>query len=126
LLELGDDMVKLRVIPVAGLDAYKLLRRKVTNEARTWACSNRDKTRLRHSRQNSGYIDVGAAGGVLVADIHPGEDGAYSIVEKLIGRLVAWFPQEVSAINVQFAADQDTGRRPRKKKAAKKVSGASR
>jgi hypothetical protein len=104
-------MLKLQVIPQPGVDAYKLLRNKVTNEARTWKWSNKTKTRLRHSRQNSGYIQVANAAGVLTAEIHPGGDGPYFLTEKFIGRLVAWFPEDLLAINLQFAPDP-----PRKRK----------
>jgi hypothetical protein len=109
-------MIKLQIIPQSDLDAYKLLRAKVTHEARTWSWSNKAKTRLRHSRTDTGYIEVGSAEGILVAEIHPSGDDAYFLTEKFIGRLVAWFPDDIAAINLQFVA----AAQPKKVKARKK------
>jgi hypothetical protein len=108
-------MLKLQVIPQTGVDAYKLLRNKVTNEARTWSWSNKAKTRLRHSRQNSGYIQVATAAGVLTAEIHPASDGPYFLTEKFIGRLIAWFPEDLLAINLQFAPESHRKQTKKKK-----------
>jgi len=78
----------------------------VTHEARTWSWSNKAKTRLKHAQQSSGYIEVSSADGVLIAQICPGDGDPYFLVEKFIGRLVAWFQIELAAINLQFLTDE--------------------
>lgn len=99
-------MIELQVVAKAGRDAYKLLRHKVTHEARTWSWVDKRKTRLRHSQQERGHIDVGGAGSVLVARVHPKTaSDEYFLVERFIGRLTAWFPEDLVAINVQFVPD---------------------
>jgi len=96
-------MLSLQVIPQSRLDAYRLIRDKVTHEVRTWSWKNKAKTRLIHKQNTRGYIEVGSADGVLVAEIHPDdEDDAYFFAEKFIGRLVAWFQFDLVAINIQF------------------------
>ncbi len=83
-----------------GVDAYRLLRDKVTHEARTWSWKNKAKTRLIHKQNARGYIEVGSADGVVVAEIRPADDGdTYFFAEKFIGRLVAWFGADLAAIN---------------------------
>jgi hypothetical protein len=99
-------MIHIQVIPRGSRDAYKMLRDKVTHGAQTWAWTNKSKTRLRHSRENTGYIEVASADSVLVAQIHPKDSDAYFLTEKFIGRLVAWFEEELFAINVQFIPDE--------------------
>jgi hypothetical protein len=101
-------MIVLQIIPRAGTDAYKLLRDKVTHEARTWSWANRPKTRLRHVQNPSGYIEVGSADGILVGHIMPKKpQDLFFLVEKFIGRIVAWFEDDLAAINLQFIeADQ--------------------
>ena len=99
----GAKMLSLQVIPRTGVDAYRMLRDKVTHEARTWSWKNKAKTRLSHKQNPGGYIEVGSADGVLVAEIHPAdEDDTYFFAEKFIGRLVAWFQPDLAAINIQF------------------------
>jgi hypothetical protein len=105
-------MIKIQVVPQGGSDAYRLLRDKVTHEAKTWSWDNKAKTRLVHSGQSTGYVEVGSADGVLVAELYPGESGQYFLIEKFVGRLVAWFPQELFAINIQFVPEV---RKPKKK-----------
>jgi len=96
-------MLNLQIVPRAGADAYRLLRDKVTHEARTWSWKNKAKTRLIHKQNPSGYIEVGSADGVLVAEIHTdSENDTYFFAEKFIGRLVAWFQLDLAAINIQF------------------------
>jgi len=97
-------MLSLQIVPRSGIDAYRLLREKVTHEARTWAWANKAKTRLtRKDEPKLGYIEVGSADGVVVAEIHPArEDSTWVFAEKLVGRVVAWFPSEIAAINIQF------------------------
>jgi hypothetical protein len=99
-------MLKIQVVPHTGIDAYRILREKVTHEARTWSWKNKAKTRLVHSQVKSGYIEVGSADGVIVAEIHPGDGEQYFFAEKFVGRLVAWFPEELFAINIQFLSDK--------------------
>jgi hypothetical protein len=90
-------MLKIQVIPQSGTDAYRLLRDKVTHEAQTWSWDNKAKTRLVHSGEERGYIEVSSADGVLVAELHSGDRGDYFLIEKFVGRLVAWFPEELFA-----------------------------
>jgi hypothetical protein len=66
-------MISIQVVPKHGLDAYKLLRDKVTHEATTWYWVNKAKSRLRHNQVPKGYIEVGSAEGVLIAQIYPKE-----------------------------------------------------
>lgn len=96
-------MLSLQIVPRAGIDAYRVLRDKVTHEARTWSWKNKGKTRLIHQRNRSGYIEIGSADGVVVAEIHaPDQNDTYFFAEKFIGRLVAWFQPDLLAINIQF------------------------
>jgi len=95
-------MIQIQVSPRAGVDAYRLLRAKVLHDAATWYWSNKTHTRLRHV-QSAGYIDIANAGGVLVARVHPKEPrDLFYLAEKFMGRLVAWFENELTAINLQF------------------------
>lgn len=110
-------MLSLQVIPRAGVDAYRLLRDKVTHEARTWSWKNKGKTRLVHKQNAAGYIEVGRADGVVVAEIHAANEAdTYFFAEKFIGRLVAWFLPDLTAINMQFRATDAhaTGQKKRK------------
>jgi len=97
-------MISLQIVPRYGHDAYRLLRDKVTREARTWAWKNRKRTRLvRKNEPKRGYIEVGRADGVVVAEIRPARPADdWIFAEKFIGRLVAWFPSDIAAINVQL------------------------
>jgi hypothetical protein len=100
-------MIVIQVVPRAGNDAYALLRSKVLHEATTWYWSNKKKTRLRHV-QSTGHIDVYKAGDVLVAKVHPKERrDLFYLAEKFMGRLVAWFEEELAAINVQLLAEEE-------------------
>jgi hypothetical protein len=108
-------MILIQIVPRPGVDAYRILRNKVTHEAKTWSWSNRAKTRLRHKKIDSGYIDVGNVGGVVVASIHPKDPAQiYFLVEKLIGRLIAWFQDDLAAINLQFSKDVAVAKRRRR------------
>ena len=97
-------MISLQIVPHCGLDAYRLIRDKVTHQAHTWAWKNKGKTRLiRKNDPKRGYIEIGSADGVVVAEIRPARpDDDWFFAEKFIGRLVAWFPSDIAAINVQF------------------------
>lgn len=109
-------MLVLQVVPVAGKDAYKLLRDKVTHEAQTWSWANKAKTRLRHIRIEGGYIEVGSADGVLVAQVVPIiESDSFFLAEKFVGRLIAWFSSEIAAINLQFLPDPPTRKKARRR-----------
>lgn len=111
-------MIQIQVVPREGVDAYALLRSKVLHDAATWRWSNRSKTRLRHL-QSDGHLEVSHAGGVVVARVVPksSRDHFY-LAEKFTGRLVAWFEDQLAAINVQLAPDEI--RRPGRKGAARK------
>lgn len=112
-------MLRLQIVPQVDADAYRLLRDKVTHEAHTWGWMNKAKTRLtRNSEPKRGYIEIGSADGVVVAEIRPArDDDAWYFAEKFIGRLVAWFPSEIVAINVQFqgGANQKSIKKKRRK-----------
>jgi hypothetical protein len=106
-------MISIQIVPRIGQDAYKLLRYKVTHEARTWSWTNKAKTRLKHAQLKHGYIEVGSADAIVVAHIHPNEPSdAFFLLEKFIGRLTAWFSEDIVAINVQFISEE----KARKKK----------
>ncbi len=60
-------MILIQVVAKDDEDVYKLLRHKVTHEARTWSWAKRSKTRLQHARLEAGYIEVASAESVLVA-----------------------------------------------------------
>jgi hypothetical protein len=109
-------MLSVQVVPRSGIDAYRLLRDKVTHQARTWSWKNKGKTRLIHKQNVAGYIEVGSADGVLVAEIHTADaNDVYFFAEKFVGRLVAWFQADLAAINMQFRTDlQRPGRRKKK------------
>jgi hypothetical protein len=114
-------MLSLQVVPRAGVDVHRLLRDKVAHGAQTWSWKNKAKTRLIHKRNGAGYIKVGSADGVVVAEIHAThETDTYFFAEKFIGRLVAWFLPDLAAINVQFrdtevrAAARNQKKKPRR------------
>jgi hypothetical protein len=96
-------MISIQVVPGQDVDAYKLLRDKVTHEATTWYWANKAKSRLRHSQVKKGYIEVASAEGILIARIYPKEPkDLFYLSEKFIGRLIGWFDDELVAINIQF------------------------
>ena len=99
-------MLILQAIPVHGIDAYKLLRARI-REASTWEWGNKARTRLKHvQRPKGGHIRISNAGGVLVAHIHPAtQRDLFYLTEKFMGRLIAWFENDLMAINVQFVAE---------------------
>ncbi len=110
-------MLIVQVVPKAGQDAYKLLRSKVIHEAKTWDWANKKKTRLTHKQKDRGHVDVASARGVLVARIQSRNPAdAFFLVEKFIGRLVAWFENELAAINLQLLPDEAPKRRRRRRK----------
>jgi hypothetical protein len=105
-------MLIVQVVPHAGVDAYRLLRNKVTREARTWSWKNKAKTRLQHIQHRSGCIEIKSTEGMVVARIIPGEESdQFYLAEKFIGRLIAWFATDLAAINLQFL-----DKAPRKKR----------
>lgn len=98
-------MIVIQVVPQGERDIYRMLRAKVIHDAQTWYWHNKAKTRLKHIR-SGGYIEVGNADGVLVARVHPQEaSDLFRLAERFIGRLVAWFEEDLAAINVQFVSD---------------------
>lgn len=101
-------MLRLQIVPRSGVDAFRLLRDKVTFEAQTWAWRNKLKTRIGHiKRPKAGcYIKIEGAGGVVVADIRAtSPDDTWFLSEKFIGRVVSWFGSDIAAINVQFSGE---------------------
>jgi hypothetical protein len=79
-------MILIQVVAKGDEDVSKLLRHKVTHEARTWSWANRSKTRLQHARLEAGYIEVASAESVLVAHIHPkSKQDEYFLAEKFMG-----------------------------------------
>lgn len=109
-------MIQIHIVPREGIDAYALLRSKVLHDAATWRWSNRAKTRLRHL-QSDGHVDVSHGGGVVVARVIPkSRRDLFYLAEKLMGRLVAWFEEDLAAIHVQFLGDSE---RPKKRKRAR-------
>jgi hypothetical protein len=105
-------MVTMQVVPRPGRDVYRLLRDKVTHEAKTWSWSNRAKTRLQHTQVMRGYIEVRSADSILVASVYPrAPQDLFMLTEKFIGRLTAWFPDDIMAINMQFAVPNENRRR---------------
>jgi hypothetical protein len=99
-------MLVLQVVPGPGRNAFKLLRARI-RQAATWEWANKARTRLRHvQRPKGGHIQLADAGGVLVAYVHPKTPAdLFYLAEKFTGRLIAWFEQDLVAINVQFLPD---------------------
>jgi hypothetical protein len=105
-------MLIVQVVPRTGVDVYRILRNKVTREARTWSWKNKAKTKLQHIQHRSGYIEVRSTEGMIVAHIVPGQQSdQFYLAEKFIGRLIAWFAADLAAINLQFVDEA-----PRRKK----------
>ena len=109
-------MLVLEAVPAPGRDAYKLLRTRI-REAPTWEWVNKARTRIRHvQRPKGGHIALSNAGGVLVAHIRPKEPAdLFYLAEKFTGRLVAWFEQDLVAINIQFVPEPPAPKRKRPK-----------
>jgi hypothetical protein len=100
-------MILIQVVPAQGLDAYRLLRDKVTHEAATWYWANKAKSRLRHAQVKKGYIEVSSADGILIAQIVPKDPrDKFYLSEKFIGRLIAWFGGKLVAVNIQFVGQK--------------------
>lgn len=98
-------MVRILVVPRSDADVYRLLRAKVLHEAATWYWSNKARTRLRHV-QSSGHIDVAAAGGAVVATVAPKERrDLFYLAEKFMGRLIAWFENDLASITLQLVPE---------------------
>ena len=98
-------MLVLQAVPVSGADAYKLLRGRI-RAASTWTWGNKKRTRLKHiQRPHGGYIRISDAGGVLVAHVHSTTTrDQFYLAEKCIGRLIAWFENDLMTINMQFVS----------------------
>ena len=110
-------MIQIQVLPRTGYDAWALLRSRILHQAATWEFANKAKTRIKHIRRN-GHLEVGHAGGVVVATVVPKDAGdEFYLAEKFIGRIVAWFSDEIAGINVQFMADPAA---PKKRRGVKK------
>jgi hypothetical protein len=107
-------MLTVQVIPTGEYKLYQLLREKIAHHATTFFWANGTKTRLKHNAGN-GYIDIGNHNGILLARIRPANRTEF-LIEKFVGRLVAWFPTEVAAINVQVVEENGTSKKKSKKK----------
>lgn len=108
-------MILVQVVPNGKTDAYKLLKDKVSHEANTFSWANKAKTKLVHVHAD-GYIEVDSADGVVVARVYPKDKRSKDVlIEKYIGRIVAWFQDELVAINVQFVADPPAKKRAKRK-----------
>jgi hypothetical protein len=109
-------MLVLQAVPAPGRDAFRLLRARI-REASTWNWSNRARTRLKHvQRPKGGHIALANANGVLVAHVHPKTSSdLFYLAEKFTGRLVAWFEQDLVAINIQFLPEPPKPRRKRRR-----------
>lgn len=106
-------MIQIQVVPRAGHDVYKLLRSRVLHQAATWEFANKAKTRIKHVQRN-GHLEISNAGGVLVARVVPKDVGdEFYLAEKFMGRIIAWFGDEVAGINVQFMPEAPTRRKRR-------------
>jgi hypothetical protein len=109
-------MLVLQVVPAPGRDAYRLLRARI-KAAPTWEWSNKARTRLRHvQRPKGGHITLANANGVLVAHVEPRTaSDLFYLAEKFTGRLVAWFEQDLLAINIQFVPEPPKPKRKRRR-----------
>lgn len=109
-------MLVLQAVPAPGRDAYRLLRARI-REATTWEWGNKSKTRLRHvQRPKGGHISIANANGVLVAHVEPKTaNDLFYLAEKFTGRLVAWFEQDLLAINIQFVPEPQPPKRKRRR-----------
>jgi hypothetical protein len=99
-------MLVLQAVPAPGRDAFKLLRARI-RQASTWEWANKARTRLRHvQRPKGGHIEIANANGVLVAHVKPkAPSDLFYLAEKFTGRLVAWFENDLAAVNIQFLSD---------------------
>jgi hypothetical protein len=107
-------VLTVQVIPTGECKLYQLLREKIAHHATTFFWANGTKTRLKHNAGN-GYIDIANHNGILLARIKPLNRTEF-LIEKFIGRLVAWFPVEVAAINVQVVEESGPAKKKNKKK----------
>ena len=109
-------MLVLQAVPAPGRDAYRLLRARI-REATTWEWANKAKTRLRHvQRPKGGHISIANANGVLVAHVEPKTpNDLFYLAEKFTGRLVAWFEQDLLAVNIQFVPEPQPRKRKRRR-----------
>jgi hypothetical protein len=114
-------MLVLQVVPTHGVNAYKALRARI-RDASTWVWGNKARTRLKHiQRPKGGHIRIADAGGVLVAHIHPATPrDEFYLTEKFMGRLIAWFENDLLSINVQFVAEPEKPLRKRARRQAPK------
>ena len=112
-------MVVLQAVPAPGRDAFRLLRARI-RDANTWEWGNKARTRLKHvQRPRGGHIALANAGGVLVAHVEPkSASDQFYLAEKFMGRLLAWFEQDLLAINIQMVPEPA---RPARRKASKRA-----
>ena len=110
-------MLVLQAVPAPGQNVYKLLKARMKG-ANTWKWGNKARTRLKHVQlKKGGHIDIANANGVLVAHVKPKKPGdMFYLAEKFTGRLVAWFQNELAAVNIQFISDPPVAKRRRRKR----------
>jgi hypothetical protein len=102
-------MIEIEIVPRKGTNAYTLLRSRV-HRANTWKWGNRAKTRLRHV-QSKGWLVVKRAGPVVTAHVVPKDPrDIFYLTEKLTGRLVAWFGDDLESVTVRFGPKKKTKR----------------
>jgi hypothetical protein len=108
-------MLRVQVVAREGYDAHKLLRDKVHKEAQTFLWGDSAKTKLRHRNYKHLTMWVAGADGVVIGHLPQGDRSEF-FLEKFVGRLTAWFPNELAALNIQFLEEPA----PRRKKPKKK------
>jgi hypothetical protein len=110
-------VIVLQAVPAPGRDAYRMLRARI-KDASTWKWGNKARTRIKHvQRPQGGHIAIANAGGVLVAHVHPKTaSDLFYLAEKFTGRLIAWFEQDLLAINIQVIAEPPKPKRKRRRR----------
>lgn len=103
-------MISLQIISNTGFNLYKNLRIKVTRDAQTFYWANRQKNKLCHTNQaQKNFIRIAGTTDVVIAHVNAvTEEASFYLVEKLMGRLVAWFEHDLIAINIQFISEGDS------------------
>ncbi|MFI5280858.1 MAG: hypothetical protein ACHQU1_10200 [Gemmatimonadales bacterium] len=106
-------MIQIEIVPKKGSNAYTLLRSRV-HKAATWRWGNRAKTQLRHV-QSKGWLTVKKDGAMATAHVVPKDPrDIFYLTEKLTGRLVAWFGNDLESVTVRFGAKKKAGRAKKK------------
>ncbi len=107
-------MIQIEIVPKKGVNAYTLLRSRV-HKAATWRWGNRAKTQLRHV-QSKGWLTVKRAGREVTAHVMPKDPRViFYLTEKLTGRLVAWFGDDLESVTVRFGVKKKRAGRAKKR-----------